>query len=222
MTASRRPRIGIFGGTFDPVHVGHLTLLHWARAELALDQILVIPTGRSWQKQQAGASAEQRLAMLQLALAKEPTLTIDDREVRRDGPSYTVDTLTALRAEIGPQAALVLVLGSDQLHNLSSWHRYRDLLSLAHLAVTQRENVRLSDFPAPVEQLLQLHGTQTLPDRPNGAMVFFRMPMMPVSATVLRKQLRNGLSPQQLVPPAVLDYIEQHRIYHQPSASDKA
>lgn len=206
-------RVGIFGGTFDPVHVGHLALLRWARAELKLDQVRVIPTGRSWQKEAAGASAQQRLQMLQLAMAGEPGVVVDDREARIDGPSYTVDTLSSLRAELGAQRALVLILGSDQLHNLASWNRYRELLSLAHIAVTQRESVRLSDFPAPVEELLQKHGAQALPDAPFGTIVFFRMPVVPVSATVLRSQLAEGQRPRELVPPAVLDYIERHRIY---------
>lgn len=209
----RRPRVGLFGGTFDPVHAGHLTLVHWARAELRLDQVRVIPTGRSWQKAQAGATGPQRQAMLELAFAGQRDVIIDDRELSRDGPSYTVDTLAALRDEYGSATALVFVLGSDQLHNLASWHRYRDLLALAHLAVTQREGIGLSNFPAPVEALVQAHGRDSLPDSPAGAIVFFRMPLVPVSATVLRQQLGAGAAAEGLVSESVLDYIRQNRIY---------
>lgn len=217
MTGAARPtprrRVGLFGGTFDPVHAGHLTLVHWARAELGLDEVRVIPTGRSWQKAQAGASGPQRLAMLELAFASQPDVLIDERELRRDGPTYTVDTLTALRAEVGSQTALIFVIGSDQLHNLASWHRYRELLNLAHLAVTQREGIGLHDFPAEVEALLQAHGRDSLPDSPAGSIVFFRMPVVPVSATVLRRQLGSQQACDGLVPPPVLDYIRRNRLY---------
>lgn len=208
-----RGRIGVFGGTFDPIHIGHLAIVRWARAELALDQVKVIPTGQSWQKVRAGASAADRLAMLRLALAGEPFAQLDEREVQRGGPSYTVDTLESLRRDLGDQVALVLIIGSDQLHNLASWHRYSELLRLAHLAVTQREDVRLSNFPAPIETLLDRHGADHLPDCAAGAIVFFRMPMVPVSATVLRQQLAHGADVTELVPGPVLDYIRAQRLY---------
>lgn len=210
---ARRRRVGIFGGTFDPVHAGHLTLLQWAHDELQLDQVRVIPTGQSWQKSPSAASPAQRLDMLRLALQTVPFALTDDREVRRSGPSYTVDTLAEVRAQVGPEVSLILLLGSDQLHNLASWHRYQDLLGLAHLAVTQREDVRLSAFPAAVEELLSERGSDHLGDAPSGSIVFFRMPMVPVSATVLRRQLAQGQDVAALVPAAVLAYIHNHGLY---------
>ena len=211
-----RPRIGLFGGTFDPIHTGHLTLARWARAELSLDELRLIPTGESWQKRPAGAPAADRLEMARLAFAGDPWVTIDDREVRRDGPSYTIDTLIELRRDLGKEPALVLLLGSDQLHNLASWHRYRELLNHAHLAVTQRERVALEDFAPEVEALVAEHGAGALPDTPAGALVFFRMPTVPVSATVLRRHLAAGEPPGKLVPPAVLEYIDRRRLYQPP------
>ncbi len=217
MTApATRLRIGVFGGTFDPIHIGHLTIVRWAHAELRLDVVRVVPTGESWQKAQAGASADQRLAMLQLALVSDTFAQIDDRELRRGGPSYSVDTLESLRHELGNEAALVLIMGSDQLHNLASWHRFEAILGLAHIAVTQREDVRLSQFPNAVEQLLAAHGSDRLPDTAAGSIVFFRMPMMPVSATVLRRQIAAHQPPVELLPGAVLDYINQHKLYRSP------
>lgn len=213
-----RPRIGLFGGTFDPVHIGHLTLARWARAELALDRLRLIPTGESWQKRPAWAPAADRLEMARLAFAHEPWVTIDEREVHRDGPSYTIDTLIELRRELGPEPALVLLLGSDQLHNLATWHRWRELLDYAHLACTQRERIGLDALPADVDALVDARGRDALPDAPAGAIVFFGMPPVPVSATALRAQLERGERPAELVPPAVLDYIDSNRLYG-PSAA---
>ena len=216
--ARARPRIGILGGTFDPVHVGHLALARAARDALALDEVRFVPTGTSWQKSGVRASAEQRARMVELALRAEPGMALDARELRREGPSYTVDTLAQLRAELGPDAAIVLLLGSDQLHNLATWHRWRELLAYAHLACTQRERVGLDALPADVDALVGAHGRDALPDAPAGAIVFFGMPPVPVSATALRAQLERGERPAELVPPAVLDYIDSNRLYGPPAA----
>lgn len=217
-----RRRIGIVGGTFDPPHVGHLALARAARDAWALDEVRLMPTGRSWQKTGAGAGSAQRLAMVRLALAgvaPAERLIVDDREVRRDGPTYTVDTLRELRAELGPEPMLVLVLGSDQLRNLHTWHRWRELFEHAHLVATQRERVPLDALPAEVESELAARGADALPDAPGGAIAFFRMPAVPVSATALRAQLARGERPDGLSPPAVLDYIETNGLYRAPSGT---
>lgn len=211
-----RRRIGLVGGTFDPPHVGHLALARAARDALRLDEVRMLPTGRSWQKAQAGATSAQRLEMIRLtvgALSPDEKLVVDDREVRRDGPTYTVDTLAELRAELGEQPMLVLVLGSDQLRNLHTWHRWRDLFLLAHVAATQRERVGLDALPEPLEAELAERGRDALPDLPAGAIVYFRMPAVPVSATALRGMLGRGERPTGLCAPSVLDYIETHRLY---------
>jgi nicotinate-nucleotide adenylyltransferase len=211
-----RRRIGLVGGTFDPPHVGHLALARAARDALRLDEVRLLPTGRSWQKPGAGATSAQRLEMLRLtlqALSIDERLAIDDREVRRDGPTYTVDTLLELRGELGPVPMLVLVLGSDQFRNLPTWSRWRDLFGLAHVAATQRERVGLDALPAELESELTARGRDALPDAPAGAIVLFRMPAVPVSATVLRDRLGQGERPTGLCAPAVLDYIEINRLY---------
>ncbi len=213
MPGTDRRRVGILGGTFDPIHVGHLVLARSAREALGLDEVRLMPTGSSWQKSSVAASATQRLEMLRLAIAGREGLLADEREVRRAGPSYTIDTLAELRGEFGSQAAIVLILGSDQLRNLATWNRYEQLLRFAHIACTQRERVPLSDLPDAVEALVREHGAQRLPDAPSGSIVFFTMPPMPVSATALRAQLARGERPSELVPAAVLEYIDQHELY---------
>jgi nicotinate-nucleotide adenylyltransferase len=217
-----RRRIGIVGGTFDPPHVGHLALARAARDAWALDEVRLMPTGRSWQKAGAGASAAQRLDMVRLALAgvaPAERLVVDDREVRRDGPTYTVDTLRELRAELGDEPMLVLVLGSDQLRNLHTWHRWRELFDLAHVVATQRERVPLDALPPELEAELAARGGDALPDAPAGAIAFFRMPPVAVSATALRAQLGRGERPAGLSPPAVLDYIETNGLYRRPQGT---
>ena len=215
--ASTLKRIGLLGGTFDPVHVGHLALARAAADALKLDEVRFIPTGRSWQKDSASASGEQRLQMLRLAVDGRANWSVDEREVRRDGPTYTIDTLAELRNELGPQVSLVLILGSDQLRNLATWHRYRELLDFAHIAATQRGSHRLVDFEPQVAGLLDEHGREALPDAPAGTIVFFRMPPVPVSATALRAALARGERPAELLPPGVLDYIDRHRLYRNPN-----
>ena len=107
----------------------------------------------------------------------------------------------------------MLLLGSDQLRNLATWRRYRELLALAHIAVTRREQISLARLPEPVEQLVAEHGRDTLPNSPNGAIVFFGMPFVPVSATRLREQLLEGERPRAVLPEGTLDYIEHHQLY---------
>lgn len=211
-----RRRIGLLGGTFDPPHMGHLALARSARDALGLHEVRLLPTGQSWQKPTDRTPAIHRRAMVACALqglAPEEGLTLDDREVRRSGATYTIDTLTELRSELGPQPALVLIMGSDQLHNLATWHRWRELLDLAHIAVTQRERVALSGLPAPVQAELEARGQEALPDAPAGSIVFFRMPAVAISATVLRTQISRGEPVSGLTPPAVLDYIAAHSLY---------
>ncbi len=212
-------RIGLLGGSFDPIHVGHLALARAAQTALGLSGLIFMPTGQSWQKTHQRTAGKHRLAMVREALKSaggdQQGWRADDREVLRDGPTYTVETLADLRAELGPLTPLILLMGSDQLLNLATWHRYEELLDFCSIAVTQREQVRLTDFPAPVEALLNKHGRDALSDRPAGDIVFFRMPAVPVSSTSLRAGLAAGESFPELLPQGVGEYIDQHRIYRQ-------
>jgi nicotinate-nucleotide adenylyltransferase len=221
--AHGRTRIGLLGGSFNPVHVGHLAIGRAAADALSLDRLIAIPTGNSWQKsgtKHAQVQASHRLAMMQIAVASMSTersagcqWTVDDVEVGRTGPSYTVDTLQALRRRFGASPALILILGSDQLRNLDTWHRWQELPDYAHIAATQRERVPLTGLPAAVERVVTARGRQALPDTPCGSIVFFQMPPVAVSATALREQLSRGECPEELLPPGVADYIRQHRLY---------
>lgn len=219
MNLGQRRRIGLLGGSFDPVHMAHLALGQAAITALKLDQLVLIPAGHAWQKGGNQADGRHRLAMLRLAIASLPASTeashwkIDEQEVNRNGPSYTIDTLKALREHYGSDDALILVLGSDQFRNLDTWHDWQHLLDYAHLAVTQRERIPLSDLPPDIEKLLAARGTGALPDTPAGNIMFFRMPPVPLSATQLRKQLAAGQPVSGLLPMGVEAYIRRHGLY---------
>jgi len=211
--ASRRRRIGLLGGTFDPVHAGHLALARAALEHLALDELRFVPTGHSWQKERTGASTAQRVEMLRIAIAGMPRTSIDECETRRAGASYTIDTLIELRAELGPEPSLVLLLGSDQLRNLPTWHRWDELLHHAHLGVARRAADPLDGLDARVQALVDTHRRDALPDAPAGSIVLFPMPPMPVSGSTLRARIARGERPDELLPVGVLDYIERNRLY---------
>ncbi len=219
---SRRRRIGLLGGTFDPVHDGHLALARAAFDALSLDELRFVPTGRSWQKANAGAGARDRVEMVRLAIEGVPGFRVDEREARRRGNTYTIDTLVALRAELGQAPALVLLLGSDQLRNLPTWHRHDELLRHAHIAVTRRGNDDLVGLDAPVEALLRAHRRETLPDTAAGTIVFFPMAPVSVSASELRRQLARGDRPLRGLPIPVLDYIDRNGLYRSAPRTDSA
>lgn len=211
--AGRRRRIGLLGGTFDPVHAAHLALARAALGHLALDELRFMPTGRSWQKAHAGARADQRIEMLRIATAALPDVSIDERETRRCGATYTIDTLIELRAELGDAPALVLILGSDQLRNLPTWHRWDELLRHAHLGVVRRADDRLEGLDARVRALVDAHAGDSLPDAPAGSIVFLPMAPMRISGSELRERIARGERPVELLPPGVLDYIQRNRLY---------
>ncbi len=183
--------IGILGGTFDPVHNAHLAMAHAALDALRLKELVFLPTGAPKYRNPAVASAQHRVAMLKLALAGEPRLRIDERELQAGASGYTVDTLKGLRAELGPQADLYFLMGADQLAKLDSWHRPDEVRRLARLAVFARPGYEAGQ-----------EGVTMIPLAP-----------MPVSASDIRARAARGESLAGLVPPAVANYIEHHRLY---------
>jgi nicotinate-nucleotide adenylyltransferase len=189
-------RLGVFGGTFDPVHLGHLIAAAEAHRALGLDRIHLIATGQHPWKRHAGSTpAADRLAMLRLAVEGDPRFVVDDREVRRDGPSYTVETLRALRAE-GPQDRLSLLVGADAARELAQWREADAIPALAEIVVLSRPGE-----PPPTHPLI----TRAL-----------AVPAVEISASQVRDRCRRGESIRYLVPDAVARYIAERRLYREP------
>jgi nicotinate-nucleotide adenylyltransferase len=207
------PRIGLLGGTFDPVHFGHLRVAEEARERLALEQILFLPAPQPWRK--AGrriTPVEHRLAMVRLAVAANPAFAVSTVELEQQGPTYTAETLAALHAELGPGATLYFILGTDALRDLPHWYRPERIVALARLAVVVRPGRRmpdLSEFETRVPGL-------------SAAIERVETTRLEVSSTALRRLLAEGRSARYLVPDPVLAYIEEHVLYRRPSAIDQA
>ncbi|MEY8878185.1 MAG: nicotinate (nicotinamide) nucleotide adenylyltransferase [Leptothrix sp. (in: b-proteobacteria)] len=204
-------RIGLFGGSFDPVHTGHVALARCALDHLALDELRWIPAGQPWQKSRQLASAEHRVAMLQAVIADEPRFRLERCELERAGPSYTLDTVRSLQAAAPPTGAVpaewFLIIGQDQYANFTTWHGWIELLQRVTLAVAAREGRQ----PEP---------PQALADVPYRCVVLPLPPRM-ISATAIRNRLAAGDSPLDLAPtlvaPAVASYIAGHRLYCGPA-----
>ncbi|MBV8680104.1 MAG: nicotinate-nucleotide adenylyltransferase [Aquitalea sp.] len=207
--------LGLFGGTFDPIHAAHLRMAQAFRTELQLDAVRLIPAGQPYHRQHgAHASPEQRLAMVQLAIAGLPGLYADAREVHRNKPAYTIDTLQEIRAEVGPDVALWWLIGGDSLASLHTWRRWEDLFALANIAVALRpgfDQTRL--HPAVRTQWQQRQVTDFSNASPSGTMRPLALPPLDVSATEIRQRLRTGANVEHLLSTPVLGYIRQHRLY---------
>ncbi len=207
--------VGILGGTFDPVHVGHLTMAREAQRQLGLERVLLIPAGTPWQRAPE-ASAQDRLAMVRLAAGTSSLMTVDAREVRRAMPSYTIDTLLELRAEWGPERPLWLILGADAFLNLPTWHRWQELFQHAHIAVACRPGFTLQGkdmTPALKHELDQRSLSIQQVRGPAGAIVMLTIPLLDISSSDIRNALRCHRPTGHLLPASVLDYIESHRLY---------
>lgn len=206
---------GVFGGTFDPVHIGHLRTALELRDHLSLERMLLLPCGDPPHRDTPMTPAAHRLAMVERAIAGEPGLAAYAREIERAGPSYMVDTLADLRRELGAHAPLCLCIGMDSLTTLDTWHRWGELLDHAHVVVVARPGW---DEPRQgvVADWLAGHRTDdpaALLAAPCGRVHVAEMTPLPISATHLRDLLRQGRSARYLTPDAVLDYIRHHHLY---------
>ncbi len=207
--------IGLFGGTFDPVHIGHLRTAVELREALGLSRLLLVPSARPPHRAPPRASAAQRLAMLVAAIGDEPGLVADDRELRRAGPSYTIDTLAELRAELGPGVALCLCLGMDALVGLARWRRWREFIDFAHLVVVARPGWQAPES-GPVAEWLAARWVQdpaALHATAHGRALVGALTLLPVSSSGIREELAAGRSVRYLVPDAALAYLRNHRLY---------
>jgi nicotinate-nucleotide adenylyltransferase len=198
-------RVGVYGGTFDPIHIGHLAIAEDARHSLGLSQVLFIPAARQPLKDEAqGATPAQRLDMVRLACASNPYFVASDLELRRPPPSYTVDTLATLRAEAGSAIELVFILGADAARDMSRWHRAAEIPRLALLAVIGRPGYSLSlqdleaDMPGVSARCTMVDG-----------------PRLEVSSSDLRSRLASGRPVRYQIPDPVLDYIAEHGLYRE-------
>lgn len=209
----RRLRVGMFGGAFDPPHWAHRALAEAALAQLDLDVLHVLPTGMAWHKSRVLLPAEHRLAMCELAFGDLPRTRIDAREMQREGPSYTADTLRELAAEY-PGAQLFLVLGADQLLAFKSWVRWPEVLEQATLAVANRATHIGADAALDQDQEMDLSDIDLPFER-------LAMPLKNISASAVRARLEQSGSRigslEVLVPEAVAGYISLHHLYQNPS-----
>ncbi len=203
--------IGIFGGTFDPIHYGHLRPVAEVRRALLLEKLFLLPASIPPHRQAPVATAAQRLQMAQLAVNEFPGLEVDDCEIQRGGISYTVETLQHYRQQY-PHIPLCLLVGSDAFASLETWHQWQTLPTLAHFVVMQRPHHESVAVPAWSEQHLTTDiGELSATD--SGKVYFHKVSPQDISATGIRQAIEKGKDVAALLPSAVLKYIKQHHIY---------
>ena len=206
--------LALFGGTFDPVHYGHLRCAEEARRKLGLKKLHLLPAGRPPHRSTPQATATQRLQMLQLAQPEFPLLSIDDRETRRKGPSYMVDTLKELRAELAC-TPLLLLIGQDAANDLHSWFDWERLFTLAHIVIMTRPGMK-SEYRQDLGKQIQARSgfdVRDLLSSKAGRVLHLEVTSIDISATTIKKLIRLGRSPQSMLPEPVLDYINENHLY---------
>jgi nicotinate-nucleotide adenylyltransferase len=217
--------LGVFGGTFDPVHRAHLQLALDAYQNLGLHELVFVPAGSPPLREAPRTPAFHRMAMVERAISGIKGFSADAFEIAQPGPSYTIDTLAHLRQCYGTERPLVLLLGADAFARLPAWHRWRELFALAHIAVAARPryNPIMAETMATElatelagELSARLGAADDLHQAPAGRIVPFAMTALDISATAIRERLAQGLDISHLVPAAVVDYIESHQLYRTP------
>ncbi len=210
----KRKKIGLFGGTFDPIHIGHLRLALELKQQLELDEMRLLPCHKPPHREAPQASSEQRAEMLRIALQDCSELQLDERELQRDRPSYTYDTLLELRAELGGEVSLVLCMGEDAFAGISSWYCWQELIHLAHIVVVARTGWSLPQN-GDAANLLKAYqcDVNSLNDEVSGSIVLQAPRLLPVSGTEIRQQIHAGESAQFLVPDRVWQYIREQNLY---------
>lgn len=206
--------IGILGGTFDPIHMGHLRMALELYEALDLASVHIMPCFKPMHRKQPVASPKDRLAMVKCAIAAEPALVADDREIRRQGPTYTIDTLLEMRKEM-PDTSLCVLIGIDAFLDFASWHRWKEILDHAHIIVAHRPHYQLP--PAGIitdliKERMQ-HESPYIRENLAGGILLRPITALEISATDIRKQIAMRKNPRYLLPDGVYDYIKRHHIY---------
>ncbi len=209
--------IGLLGGTFNPIHSGHLRIAQELAESLSLNLVKFIPSANPPHKPAPQVSAEHRAAMVQLAIADNPQFQFDGRELARTGASYTVDTLESLRTELGDDASLILIMGSDAFTKLNTWHRWQEIIKLCHIALVQRPASTNKDaLTKELETFLHNHYTEhadDLHDTSAGLISMQAITPLEISSTAIRQALLLKHSARYLMPENVLDYIAANQLY---------
>ncbi|HWU83200.1 MAG TPA: nicotinate-nucleotide adenylyltransferase [Methylophilaceae bacterium] len=210
--------IGVLGGTFDPIHFGHLRMAQELAEAVHLDEVLFVPAAIPPHRQQPATSAQHRAAMVAIAIQDNPRFRLDMRELLREGASYTIDTLQSLRMELGEDTSITLLLGSDAFLGLPGWHHWQELLDLAHLVVAHRPSAPLvQEKMHPQLQTLYkerlTEDAQVLAQMRAGHLFMQHITPLDISATHIRGCFRNAESPRYLLPDSVIDYILKETLY---------
>lgn len=206
----------LFGGTFDPIHYGHLRLVEAVTAEVGLEHISFLPNHVPPHRLQPKANAQQRLKMVELAISDNPRFTVDDRELHRATPSYTIETLEAVREECGIMPPLFFIIGQDSLLTLHKWHRWRSLLDLCHLLVLARSGCYNRLDTIELQQYLECHcisNSMLLSKRSHGYIYLANTPEIEISATKIRQYCHQGINCSELLPYSVQRYIKLQGLY---------
>jgi nicotinate-nucleotide adenylyltransferase len=212
------PAIGILGGTFNPIHFGHLRMAQELADTLNLDSVRFIPAANPPHKDAPNISAEQRAAMVKLAIANNDSFIFDDRELHRAGASYTLDTLLSLREELGEKTSITLFMGSDAFTKFDTWHRWQEIISLCHIALVQRPQLRGHEhqLSKTLETFLHNHYSENSDDlhlHASGFVTMRQITALDISSTAIRHALQHGDSVRYLMPDNVIEYIQQHKLY---------
>jgi nicotinate-nucleotide adenylyltransferase len=211
--------LGLFGGTFDPIHFGHLRLATELAEAFRLEQVLFLPAGLPYHRGRAAhATNEQRLTMVKLATARDAKFDVDDRELRREGPTYTYDTLAEIRKERGPEQPIVFLTGSDAFSQVDTWHRWTEMFDLAHFVVAIRANDEAwqskgpGAFPKDAWPRITLNPRELL-SAPSGKIMTFFMTPIAISSTAIRTLAGEGASIRYLTPDPVVEFVRSHNLY---------
>ncbi|OAI48413.1 hypothetical protein AYO45_05035 [Gammaproteobacteria bacterium SCGC AG-212-F23] len=212
---SLNPPIGLLGGTFDPIHFGHLRTALEIRNALNLAEVYLVPCYQPVHRKLPIATPEQRLAMVSCAVADEPLLKVEDCEIRRQRPSYTIETIEEFRKN-KPRTPLCLIMGIDALLSFSSWHRWQDILKQCHLVIAHRPQYQIPHEGVIADLLKKCLTTDVnvIHETLGGHIILHPVTPLEISATDIRKQIATGHTPRYLLPEPVLEYIRNHGVYH--------